>query len=342
MNRSVLLLLCLFVLFAGIVEGRRRFRPNFDYDFQQKADVEDNPRIWAVLVAGSSGWYNYRHQADVAHSYQILVNHGIAPSNIITMMFDDIANNPLNPYPGKLFNKPGGKDVYRGIKIDYKGADVTPENFIAILEGNRSAIRGGNGRVLESDETDHVFVYFTDHGAVGLIAFPQAIMTVKTLNDSLISMYRNGRFAQLTFYLEACESGSMFEKVLPTNINIYAISAANSHESSWGTYCDNKLKLPCLGDLFSVNWMQDSDAEDLQEETLQKQFEIVKKSHQLIPCDAFRRFDHRTRNCGQFPRLHERAIHCQVENTDRGNDQLASPGYSPINAQIGIGRGGER
>jgi legumain len=48
---------------------------------------------WALLVAGSNGWYNYRHQADVCHAYQILHNHGIADSNIVVMMFDDIANN---------------------------------------------------------------------------------------------------------------------------------------------------------------------------------------------------------------------------------------------------------
>lgn len=48
---------------------------------------------WAVLVAGSNGWFNYRHQADVCHAYQILHNHGIPDTNIIVMMYDDIANN---------------------------------------------------------------------------------------------------------------------------------------------------------------------------------------------------------------------------------------------------------
>merc|ERR1712048_457479 len=41
----------------------------------------------------------------------------------------------------------------------------------------------------------------------------------------------------------------------------------------------------CLGDLFSVNWMEDSDAEDTTVETLGKQYEIVKnkttRSHVL-------------------------------------------------------------
>uniref|UniRef100_A0A1I7XG88 MIF4G domain-containing protein n=1 Tax=Heterorhabditis bacteriophora TaxID=37862 RepID=A0A1I7XG88_HETBA len=58
---------------------------------------------------------------------------------------------------------------------------------------------------------------------------------------------------------------------------LYAITAANGHESSWGTYCDNDMELPCLGDLFSVNWMDDSDEEDLGVETLSDQYELVKK-----------------------------------------------------------------
>lgn len=56
--------------------------------------------------------------------------------------------------------------------------------------------------------------------------------------------------------------------------NVYAVSAANPTESSWGTYCapDDKVNGKaigsCLGDLFSVNWMENSDAVDISKETL--------------------------------------------------------------------------
>merc|ERR1712107_624532 len=33
----------------------------------------------------------------------------------------------------------------------------------------------------------------------------------------------------------------------------------------------------CLGDLFSVNWMEDSDAKDLTQETLAEQFSVIKE-----------------------------------------------------------------
>ncbi len=48
---------------------------------------------WGVLVAGSNGYYNYRHQADVCHAYQILHKNGIPDDHIIVFMYDDIAQN---------------------------------------------------------------------------------------------------------------------------------------------------------------------------------------------------------------------------------------------------------
>ncbi|WKY09911.1 hypothetical protein Q1695_002342 [Nippostrongylus brasiliensis] len=233
--------------------------------------------LYALLAAGSNGWYNYRHQADVAHAYHTLKNHGVKEENIIVMMYDDIANDEMNPYPGQLFNEPNGTDVYAGLKIDYKGDSVTPKNFLNVLMGKSDAVKGGNGRVINSTKDDRIFVYFTDHGSIGLIAFPDEILTAKQLNKALKRMHSEGRFSQLVFYLEACESGSMFARILKKDLNVYAVTAAGEDESSWGVYCDNDMDLPCLGDEFSVNWMDDSDKEDLNKETLDKQFEIVRE-----------------------------------------------------------------
>lgn len=89
-------------------------------------------------------------------------------------------------------------------------------------------------------------------------------------------------YSELVFYLEACESGSMFAS-LPKNTKIFALSAANPDESSWAAYCSpddqvgGKSIGSCLGDLFSVNWMEDSDAANVCSENLQSQFEVVKQ-----------------------------------------------------------------
>jgi hypothetical protein len=69
--------------------------------------------------------------------------------------------------------------------------------------------------------------------------------------------------ATQVFYLEACESGSIFEGLLPEDIDIYATTASNAEESSWGTYCPGEYPPPppeystCLGDLYSIAWMED-------------------------------------------------------------------------------------
>uniref|UniRef100_A0A7I5EC98 Legumain n=1 Tax=Haemonchus contortus TaxID=6289 RepID=A0A7I5EC98_HAECO len=149
--------------------------------------LDRNPpkgELYAVLVAGDNGWYNYRHQADVAHAYHVLLDHGVAANNIIVMMYDDIATNEENPYKGKIFNSPNGPDVYAGLKIDYNGDSVTPENFLAVLRGDRDAVKGGNGRVIQSSENDRIFVFYADHGSTGLVAFPNDIVSV----DLLINM----------------------------------------------------------------------------------------------------------------------------------------------------------
>ncbi|KRX10464.1 hypothetical protein PPERSA_08766 [Pseudocohnilembus persalinus] len=133
---------------------------------------------FAFLTAGSKGYSNYRHQADVCHAYQILIKNGMSPENIIVMAYDDIAYNQYNAFPGTIYNAPTneqfkGYNVYEGCQIDYKGEDVNVENFIAILTGDGEGVRGGNGKVFKTTENDEIFIYFSDHGYPGMISFPK-------------------------------------------------------------------------------------------------------------------------------------------------------------------------
>lgn len=154
--------------------------------------------------------------------------------------------------------------------IDYKGDDVTPENYLKVLKGEKTAT---TPKVLKSTEKDKVFLIFFDHGAPGLIAFPNEYLYAKDLIPALKYMHEHKMYSKLMYYLEACESGSMFVD-LPKDIGIYAVTAANASESSWGYYCgseaivDGKNIGSCLGDLFSITWMEDDDRED-DKETLE-------------------------------------------------------------------------
>eukprot|EP00122_Pirum_gemmata_P009333 Pgem_evm1s8624 len=51
-------------------------------------------------------------------------------------------------------------------------------------------------------------------------------------------MKNKGMFKELVFYMEACESGSMFDGLLEGNEDIFATTAANTHQSSYACYYD--------------------------------------------------------------------------------------------------------
>lgn len=298
MIRYVVVLLAIFSVVAEcrqIVNGGDDLlrlpsdRPSFLDRFFRRGEVAgDGDDVvgtrWAVLIAGSNGYWNYRHQADVCHAYQVLKKGGLKDENIIVFMFDDIANHEENPRPGVIINSPYGSDVYKGVPKDYTGENVTIDNFLAAILGNRSAITGGSGKVVDSGPNDHIFIYYTDHGGPGVLGMPTyPYLYADDLVDTLKKKHASGSYKSLVFYLEACESGSIFDGLLPEGLNIYATTAANAEESSWGTYCPGEYPSPppefetCLGDLYSVAWMEDSEQHNLQSETLHQQYELVKK-----------------------------------------------------------------
>jgi legumain len=104
----------------------------------------------------------------------------------------------------------------------------------------------------------------------------------------------------MVIYIEACESGSMLENLLPNNINIYATTASNAEESSYACYLDN-TRATYLGDCYSVNWMENSDEKKSDKETLYKQYEVTKKktheSHVMQYGDLVRKNDYSWKTC---------------------------------------------
>jgi len=238
-------------------------------------DIPNDGELWVFLVAGSNGWYNYRHQADVCHAYQIVHAHGVPDDHIIVMMYDDIAYNIENPTPGKIINHPNGPDVYHGVPKDYVCQNVRPDLFLQILQGEKIDGQFGTGKTINSGPNDHIFVYFADHGAKGLVAFGEATLKAKDLNNAIMKMHEANKYAKMVFYVEACESGSMFKHLLPDNVNVFATTASNATTSSYACYFD-KTRKTFLGDVYSIKWLEDSDKENIEKETLEHQYIVVK------------------------------------------------------------------
>ena len=70
-----------------------------------------------------------------------------------------------------------------------------------------------------SGSNDHVFINFVDHGAPGLLAFPDSELHARELQDAIVDMNRAKRYGKLVMYIEACESGSMFENILSDDLD---------------------------------------------------------------------------------------------------------------------------
>lgn len=267
---------------------------------------------WAVIAVGSSGYGNYRHQANGCHAYHLLLSHGLSPDKIILMSYNDVANSRSNPFPGKLFNHPTsgaeGHDYYAGCVVDYEGSKVTADLFMKVITGDAAGVKQltGKSKVLASNSNDDVFLNFIDHGGPGIIAFPVGnVLTSQQLSTSLQTMQKKQMFSQLTFYMEACESGSMFPD-LTSSGKILAVTAANAQESSWGTYCPPEDKIgnkdmgTCLGDLFSINWMEDTDSHSDMTETLQTQIATVKRETSKSHVQVFGDTSFQTEPIGDF------------------------------------------
>ena len=71
------------------------FKPSFEI-------IYNSGENWAVLACGSTGYINYRHQADIFQVYHTLINNGFSKDHIILFAYDDIAYDRKNPFPGEI------------------------------------------------------------------------------------------------------------------------------------------------------------------------------------------------------------------------------------------------
>jgi glycosylphosphatidylinositol transamidase (GPIT) subunit GPI8 len=172
---------------------------------------------WALLVATSSGWDNYRHQADVFGQYQMLRASGVPADHIIVVTQDDVASDRRNPRPGQVVDEVGGGDLRGGVPIDYHLRDVDAGAILSILAGRRSATLP---KVVDSTAGDNVYVFIAGHGDengvyVGLDRDTAqqgdryTVLKPADLGSTVSSMSAAGRYRRMLIAVEACKGGAM-------------------------------------------------------------------------------------------------------------------------------------
>ncbi|MFS7991831.1 putative legumain protein [Helianthus anomalus] len=99
------------------------------------------------------------------------------------------------------------------------------------------------GVIINNPDGDDVY-----HGVpkvtLGTMMPTMPYMYANDLNEVLKQKHASGTYKSLVFYLEACESGSIFDGLLPQGLNIYTTTASNPYKDSWGTYCPGDYPSP--------------------------------------------------------------------------------------------------
>lgn len=193
---------------------------------------------WAVLVSTSRFWFNYRHISNTLSIYRTVKRLGIPDSQIILMLADDIACNPRNVFPGSTFNNANRElDLYgENIEVDYRGYEVTVENFIRLLTNRWSPSHPASKKLL-TDENSNILIYMAGHGGNEFLKFQDAEeISAFDIADSLAQMHRRKRYNEILFMIDTCQANTMYSKFYSPNI--LATGSSGLEENSYSHHSD--------------------------------------------------------------------------------------------------------
>ena len=224
-----------------------------DTVFLEEADSNiayvDVSERWALLVAASSGWANYRFQADIFAFYQKLKKMGYDDDHIIVIAEDDLADSERNLYPGTLRIRLDGKNVYASGVVDYKLSDISWSDLGNILTGHASERLS---KVIKAKSNNNVFVFWSGHGLPGYLNFGAD----KIDYEQVISWIKEMPHRKMMFTVEACYSGGLGEAGEDAAIpGVFFLTAASPYETSKAAERDEEMGV-YLSNYFTRGFME--------------------------------------------------------------------------------------
>ncbi|KAI9340284.1 peptidase C13 family-domain-containing protein [Obelidium mucronatum] len=209
--------------------------------FSKHGSSRGHTNNWAVLVCTSRFWFNYRHIANTLSMYRTVKRLGIPDSNIILMLADDVACNSRNHFPATVFNNAGRLlDLYgSNIEVDYRGYEVTVENFIRVLTGRHEKHVPRSKRLL-TDDRSNVLIFMTGHGGKEFLKFQDAEeIGSHDIGDAIAQMHEKKRYNEIFFMIDTCQAASMYKHIYSPNV----VAAASSlvGQSSYSHHHDSEI-----------------------------------------------------------------------------------------------------
>ena len=206
------------------------------------------------------------------------------------MTYTSVLTADENPFKGMIFTDPSETTDGDWAKygcfdhMDYTGADINPEVFLAIISGDADRVKELTGKenpkVMSYSKDDTLFTYFMDHGTPEYIYVGEDVVPSFALREAMQTAHEKQLYGKWVWFMEACYSGSMFME-FPSDWNIYILTSADDANSANMNNCPpddvvaGKEFDTCLSGLWDNIWLDYADAHP--DATIGELFDAVKE-----------------------------------------------------------------
>lgn len=169
------------------------FDPNIQIPYPNKTGT------YALIVAPSAGWENYRYQADAYLIYQMLKANGLDDDHIMLFSEDDIARHANNPQPGYIPSPSGDRNLCEQVTVDFKPSSFDLQALIDAIEA---------GSIWQPGQNDNLFVYWAGAGEPGGLKWMDQTIPAAEVAD-FFKRLSNNYFRKLFLVLETDYAGQV-------------------------------------------------------------------------------------------------------------------------------------
>ncbi|KAK7684642.1 glycosylphosphatidylinositol anchor biosynthesis [Cerrena zonata] len=219
------------------------------------------------------------------------------------------------------------------IEVDYRGYEVTVENFIRLLTDRWDANHPRSKRLL-TDENSNIFIYLTGHGGNEFLKFQDAEeIGSYDIADAFEQMYEKKRYNEIFFMIDTCQANSMYERFYSPNI--LAVGSSAVDESSYSHHSDLDIGVAVIDRFtyYTLDFLEKIKKNS--QETMDKLFDVYtyENVHSTpgIRTDLFKRDIHDVRLTDFFGNVQDVVVDeveddiLYIANHNENGDRVSEP-----------------
>mmetsp|Transcript_29310 Transcript_29310/g.33731 ORF Transcript_29310/g.33731 Transcript_29310/m.33731 type:complete len:404 (-) Transcript_29310:20-1231(-) len=217
----------------------------------------------AIIVSTSRYYHNYRHVGNALSIYHHLKTFGNYPdSNIVLMLADEILCNARNPIRNELYTDDAKREnlCTSDIEVDYRGDDVTVDNFVRVLLGRHPPHTPSN-RKLHLNAESNVIVYLTGHGGDNFLKFQDV---EELMSNDVYGVFRQmhwlNRYSGMLAIVDTCQAHTLWDVLLESDTsdvpNLVAMGSSLKDQNSYGHHGDQTTVGVSVVDRFTYNFVE--------------------------------------------------------------------------------------